>query len=288
MKTMYIASNNCVERGMFLGDMLVAIKTAWLFVENEPHDGYVLSLQVADPWNYLWARFIRENKVQVIYESGWANGNKLEQYIQWQERRRTRRVHDFTFDTYKELYPRLEGSDRQSLLCGRENGLGRRNICEYFYFGQESWVDNPVNTTRFGSDVVDVPQVEKTGHILIAPHEKCQGNQVFTLDFWRRVMSALPQPVLINTKDQFGCGTSIFPPASDVLSFVAAQRVVACGNTGIGWAAGAVGTPLIACERDMNFSEYSFRASGVESLRAIIDAPEPHRVIDAVASVLLA
>jgi len=56
MSTMYIASNNCTERGYFLGDVLGLIKTAWLFVRSEPHTQYIMSLHEREPLNFLWAR----------------------------------------------------------------------------------------------------------------------------------------------------------------------------------------------------------------------------------------
>jgi hypothetical protein len=75
-----------------------------------------------------------------------------------------------------------------------------------------------------------------------------------------------------------------FAPLERIAETVASHRLVLCGNTGIGWVAGAVGTPLIACERTdtMAFGEYSFQKCGVESLRAVITDPSVEQVMRAV------
>lgn len=130
MSTMYIACNNTMPRGYFLGDILTVIKAAWMFVENEPHDHVVLSLHDREPLNFLWDKFIADNLVTVIYDR-WDQGNRDAQFAAFGERLTSRRVKDIPFDTYKELYPRLDGGARQHILCGRENGIGRKNIFSY-------------------------------------------------------------------------------------------------------------------------------------------------------------
>ena len=59
--TMYIAANNTMERGYFLGDVITLIKVAYLFVDNEPHDRVLLSLHHHDQLNFLWDRFLRDS-----------------------------------------------------------------------------------------------------------------------------------------------------------------------------------------------------------------------------------
>ena len=70
MATMYIAYNNCIERGCFLGDVITMIKAAELFVRNEPADTLLLSLFEHDPMNFLWLRFVRTNNVTVLWDDG--------------------------------------------------------------------------------------------------------------------------------------------------------------------------------------------------------------------------
>lgn len=191
---MYIACNNTMPRGYFLGDILTVIKAAWMFVENEPHDHVVLSLHDREPLNFLWYRFIVDNLVTVVRDR-WDQGNRDSQYAAFGERLASRRVKGIPFDTYKELYPRLDGGARQSILCGRENGIGRKNIFCYYYFGQQSWRDEPVGDETFGPGVIEQPQVARmtARSVLVAPHEKCHGNALFTHTFWEQVVRGLTQ-----------------------------------------------------------------------------------------------
>jgi ADP-heptose:LPS heptosyltransferase len=79
-----------------------------------------------------------------------------------------------------------------------------------------------------------------------------------------------------------------FAPPETVAETVAGQRLVICGNTGIGWVAAAVGTPLIAFEKAdaMAFGEYSFEKCGVESLRMLITEPSVEQAMRAVVAEL--
>ncbi len=283
MRTMYIAANNCRERGYYLGDVLTVIKTAWMFVENEPHEQVVLSLNDRDVLNFLWDRFIAENCVTVMHDR-WEHSNKDAQYRMWGERLWNRRVKGLSFDTYKELYPRLDGGDRQRFLCGRENGLGRKNIFCYYYFGQQSWLDEPTHDATFGPGVIDFPLVPKVHErqVFVAPHEKCHGNAVFTYAFWEGVIRGLlAARVRVELNDDRGflrdlegpLLTRTFLPFRELVRRVAEQRLVVAGNNGIGWLAGAVGTPLLALERNQHLAEYEFRRCGVRSLVESINQP---------------
>jgi hypothetical protein len=75
-----------------------------------------------------------------------------------------------------------------------------------------------------------------------------------------------------------------FAPLERIAETIAGHRLVVCGNTGIGWITGAVGTPLIACEKAdaMVFGEYSFQKCGVESLRAVIAQPAVEQAMQVV------
>ena len=284
MSTMYIACDNCLERGYFLGDVLTLIKAAWLFVQNEPHDHYILSLHTSDPLNFLWNRFVCENRVTLVRDT-WEKKNRDAQYEVFDQRRKARVVQGQPFDTYKELYPRLDGGPRQGVLCGREKGLGRTNIFEYYYYGQECCVDTPVNTREFDSTLIYVPQVIRRSDksVFIAPHEKCQGNKYFTLEFWEQVSAALLEAgyaVVVNDPGGFAIrlGDRIlrsFFSFEALVEQLAGERLILCGNTGIGWMAAAVGAPFIALEKDMVFPEYGFRRCGCQSLYGISSSFDP-------------
>ena len=283
-----MAVNNSLQRGYCLGDVLGIIKTAKVMIENERPEHILLSLHDDDPLNFLWERFVRENLVTVIHDR-WDKASKHQQYEIFGQRRASRTVKGISFDIYKELYPRLDGGDRQHILCGKERGLGRRNIFEYYYYGQESFIEYPTGTTTFGDDVIDVPDVQQltSRSVFLAPHEKCQGNRIFTLPFWQSVTRKLLHAgfiVIVNDQGTFfpECHHSdlirTFKCFPKLIRQIAEQQLVVCGNTGIGWVAAATNTPFIALERDMIFSEYSFEKCGCQSLIGAIDTPDPNLV----------
>lgn len=290
MTTMYIAADNCIERGYFTGDVYSIVKSAKLFVENEPHDNVILSICRDDILNYIWHRFIRENNVTVIYDD-LRKGDQKQQYQIFDERRLSRKITDIPFDTYKELYTRMDGGMRQHILCGKERGLGASNIFEYFYYGQETCKEPPIGSTIFAPDIIDIPQVDKLSYksVFIAPHEKCHGNTIFTHRFWQNVVEKLLENdvhICLNDRGSF-CSHIKSPLLSysfvqlDQLPLeVAKQQLVLCGNTGIGWVAGAVGTDLIACEKSRGcWDEYSFKRCGVTSLIDIVSEPNVEHIV---------
>lgn len=292
MSTMYIACNNALPRGYFLGDVLTIIKAAWLFVENEPHDEVVLSLHDRDPLNFFWDRFVAENLVTVVHDR-WDQASRATQYEIFDERRRARCVRQIAFDTYKELYARIDGGERQVRLCGSEKGLIARSIFQYYYLGQETGSPAPRGTRSFARGLIEKPDiVPVTGRsVFVAPHEKCHGNAVFTHAFWEQTIRRLLQAgIEVTVNDDRGFLRAAegpllkrtFLPFRPLVSQVAAQRLVLSGNTGIGWLAGALGTPLIALERIAAFAEFGFERCGVESLVESIDEPDVERVAAAV------
>jgi len=293
-KTLYIAANNAIGRGYALGDVLTIIKVAEMFVQSEKPSKVLLSLFCTDPLNFLWDAFIRRYQATVIRDD-WDRGNKEAQYHHWGIRFETSTVCGIHFDTYKELYPRLEGADRQGILCGGENGLGRRNIFEYYYYGQLGFQEPPPRT-GFGSETFEIPCLPiKNGGVFLAPHEKCQANAEFTIQFWADVTRLLLDAgVRVNVNDQgsFLHGyehhnfTRSFESYPRLMRQLADYSVVLCGNTGIGWAAGAMDVPLIAAERNLNLAEYSFERSDVRSLVHTVREADPVAMVDVVAEYL--
>src|SRR3990167_1233174 len=94
--------------------------------------------------------------------------------------------------------------------------------------------------------------------VLIAPHAKCQGNHVFTFDYWTRVVKKLIEngiSVTINYNGNF-CQEleghplyrKIFQGFKDLIDEICQHKLVACGNTGIGWFAFACGIPVLAMQ----------------------------------------
>ena len=302
MGTMYVAANNSVHRGYFVGDVCTMVKAAWMFAENTPCDNYLLSLLRDDPWNYLWDGWVRAQRATVVWDENWPKGNRDHQYSQWDKRRAERNVHGHPFDVWRELAPRLETAPRHRIFHGKENGLGRRNIFEYYYFGQPDCPEPVRGSTWFGPGLFDLPNWyamdfrDRKPKVFLAPHEKCQGNRVFTHAFWEQVaLRLLDKEVEVVCNDNgspfmAGCSHPLFqktyPPANKMAETTVGCSLVLCGNTGTGWIAGATGTPLVAAECGMNLGEYSFEKCGLVSLRATVREPNPEHVAGVVLGVL--
>jgi len=292
MTTLYIAGSHQVDSQPWshnLGDVVTSIKVAYLWLQTEKPDKVILSLIEGEQWNPLWNRFIRESNATVVYDQKIIQ--KREIYFVLDERRRSREVHGIPFDVYKELYCRIDGGRRQHDLCGEERGLGRKNIFEYFYYGQESFVENPTDTDVYTNDVLDYVKTPRERRVLIAPLAKCQGNHVFTFDFWRevtqRVLDAGILVTLNDDHDRLGIYHDLcerrFSTASDIANYVARHALVVCGNTGIGWVAGATNTPLFGMEPpEFSMMDFRYKECGVQSLARLFSQPDPIVVAEAI------
>lgn len=297
MKTMYIAFSGTYEMGHKLGDCITMVKACYLFAENEPHDKIIISLNSNHKLNFLWDKFIDKYDVDVVYDD-FAISNFEEYYSVLDERRRNRKVKNINFDTYKELYLRIHGGKRQKILCEKERGLGRKNIFEYYYYGQENKPDCCLGGDHFKNDLIYyAEQRTKTlpRSVFISPLAISQTNKVFTFDFWKKVVLNLIDKeiyVYLNTNNNFFKDIEskflIFTYREDnnyrkLLNQIASQKLVVCGNTGIGWFAGATGTPLMAMEPSFFwFMDYRYKECGVESLKRLFSKPEPDVVSQAI------
>lgn len=292
MKTLYIAGTHQDRSSPYahcLGDVITSIRVAWIWFRTEQPDKIILSLCENERWNPLWAKFIRETPTIVVYDK--MVDDKNDHYWLFDERRRTRMVNGIRFDTYKELYCRIEGGTRQSALCGSERGLGRKNIFEYFYYGQEDFITDPIGTDVFGTDVLDFINVPREHRVLIAPVAKCQGNHIFTFDFWadvvHRTLDAGIEVTLNDDHDRLGinrvgCEVKHSTPA-EIANYVARHALVVCGNTGIGWVAGATGTPLMGMEPPyFDMMDFRYKECGVQSLKRLFSEPDPKAVATAI------
>ncbi len=284
MSTMCICFNGTHETGQHLGDTLVAIKAAWLFAQNHPCDRYLLTLSPRHDMNFYWKKFIDTYKVEVLYDT-FHVGNMDDRFEYWNKCYKTRMVEEHKFDHYRELYRRIDGGHRQGLLCGGERGLGRKNVFEYFFFGQENSPETVQYSQHFKADLVYHEVVPAELDVYIAPYAKCQGNAVFTFRFWDKVVRDLVKAgitVTVNFNGAF-CDDlngnpfyrKIFPGMKDLLSEVSRHRLVACGNTGVGWVAGAAGIPLLAMQPpDSHIQDYRYEWCGVRSLVEYLDMPD--------------
>lgn len=294
---MYIAFSGTYEMGHKLGDCITMLKACYLFAENEPHDKIIISLNPKHKLNFLWDKFIDQYDVDVIYDNLQSNDpNHL--YNILNERKINKKINNISFDTYKELYLRIHGGKRQKFLCDVERGLGRKNIFEYYYYGQESKPENCIGGDHLKSDLVYYcSDREKTlkKSVFISPLAISQGNKIFNFEFWKNVVLNLIKEkihVYLNTNNDFFNDIS-----SDLITFtyqendnfrkllnrIANQKLVVCGNTGIGWFAAATGTPLMAMEPPFFwFMDYRYKECGVESLKQIFAEPNPQIISNAI------
>lgn len=283
---MLIAFNGTRETGQFLGDQICSIKAAYLFAQNHPCGKYLLALSPGNEMNFLWKKFIDDFNCEIVYDT-FHPGNMEQRFEAWSQWYQSREIEGRKFDVYKELYRRIDGGRRQAILCGGEKGLGRKNIFEYFYYGQEHVVEpKQGDTSTFGDDMIYHTTYPADRGVLIAPHAKCQGNHVFTFEYWDRVVSKLIDSgitVTVNYNGNFAeqfnghpLFRKIYPDFKGLQEEVCRHRIVACGNTGVGWLAAACGVPLIAMQPpNSNMPDYRYELCGLKSLVEILDVPDP-------------
>lgn len=299
MKTMYIAFSGTYEMGHKLGDCITMVKACYLFAENEPHDKIIISLNHNQKLNFLWEKFIDKYEVEVVYDD-FCDIEKLTEVLD--QRRKSRKINNLNFDTYKELYLRIHGGKRQKVLCGQERGLGKKNIFEYYYFGQENKPETCINGDHFKDELFYYSSNRdktKKNSVFISPLAISQSNKVFTFDFWKQVVLNLCEQkvhVYLNTNSDFFKNTPkdfvtfTYEKNNEyrrLLNRIASQKLVVCGNTGIGWFAGATGTPLMAMEPPFFwYMDYRYRECGVQSLKKLFQEPEPKVVSEAIVQYL--
>ncbi len=288
MSTMAVSFDGAVECGQFLGDTIVSIKTAWLMAQATPCSRYLISLHPKGQLNFLWERWIKHFNAQIIYSTVDA-GDMPGRFNLWNKRFVKREIDGVSFDHYRELYRRIDGGHRQGVLCGGERGLGRKNVFEYTFYGQENKPETCEGGQDFGDDLIDHGVQPPEQDVLIAPYAKCQGNGVFTFQFWDQVVRKLVGSglkVTVNHNGDF-CNDlpkelyrRIYPKFTELRSEVERSRLVACGNTGVGWMAAACGIPLLAMQPvDSNMQDYRYEWCGVKSLIEYVEQPDADYVV---------
>lgn len=299
----YIAFSHTELSGFKVGDHICAAHVVRLFIENDPHDHWILSLNPASGLNMVFDQVVLEYGVQIVNDV-WPSGDieHLNRCID--QRRRERMVHGRVFDTYREIYRRTDGGPKQRTLCGTERGLGHRNIFDYYFWGQEGAAPRHcIGGGSFGRYSLGC-QWRPTApprSVFIAPLAFSQTNEVFTMSFWNQVIQSLLEAkveVTVNTpnENQFGqhpllrysykIGTGAM---RELFEQIGHQQLVLCGNTGIGWIAAAYGVPLIAGQpKFFWFQDYRYdwcgvqslvgifgKTSGVDAARLNYEAPDP-------------
>jgi rfaE bifunctional protein nucleotidyltransferase chain/domain len=294
MSTLLIANNCTRENGSFMGDQLCALKTAYLFIQNQYDvDKVIMSMSPENEMSFLWQKFIDNPRgdgiippVEIVYDN-WNPGDWNARWSAWDKWRIDRTIEGRPFHHYRELYLRIHGAQRQTLLCGLERGLGRRNIYEYWFYGQEN---TPSCNSCVGADWFDDTLVYHPPHlperdVYISPHCKTQGNYVFTFDYWSSVVHKLVEAGVTVTVgyDGYFCEDLQGHPFykkywgdhKQWMEEICRHKIVACGNTGTGWLAAACGVPLFTMEPpNSQMPDHRYRECGLRNLVEVMDSPD--------------
>ncbi len=289
MTTLLIAQNETRESGSFLGDQLCSLKAAYLFAEHTPGvDEIIMSVSPGNEMHFLWEKFVKTHNVTLVHDA-WNPGDWTARWNQWDRWRDERKItlDDGTvrpFDVYRELYLRIHGAQRQWVLCGSEQGLGRRNIYSYWWCGQEGSPDElPPEVDWFGDGLVDHPPLTKERDVYISPLAKTQGNHVFTFQWWEDVIALLCEDgvtVTVGHADPNFCRSLDGHPQfarhwgthQEWMGQVCRHKLVACGNTGTGWLAAACGVPMITVEPHHSvMQDHRYRECGLQNIVEVVD-----------------
>lgn len=286
MTTMLITFNGDRLNGNFMGDQLCSLKTAYLFVENQPDvDKVILTLSPSNEMQFIWQKFIDKYNVEVVYDD-WHPGDWPTRHHNWDKWRTERHINGTPFDHYRELYLRIHGSLRQNIICGSERGLGRRNIYQYWICGQENLSDElPDSVDWFDDTLCYHPNRTNERDVYIAPHCKTQGNVTFTFDYWSEVVHRLIDAGVTVTVGYDGhfCWDLLDHPLykrhwgshEEWFAEVAKHKIVACGNTGTGWVSAACGVPLLTMEPyNSQMPDHRYRQCGLKNVIEIMHEPD--------------
>jgi len=286
MTTMLIANNCTRENGQFMGDQLCYIKVAYLFVLNEPSvDHVIMSMSPGNEMDFLWRKFIDTYNVEVIHDS-LNPGDNEGRWVMWNKWRADRKIEGIPFDHYRELYLRIHGGFRQAALCGLERGLGRRNIFEYMFYGQEHMPEGCNGADWYDDSLIYHPPLSPERDVYISPHCKTQGNITFTFDYWTQVVQKLIDAGITATVgyDGYFCEHLLGHPLykkhwgdhKQWVEQICKHKIVACGNTGSGWIAAACGVPLFTMEPpNSQMPDHRYRECGLRNIVEVMDTPDP-------------
>lgn len=266
--------------GVFLGDAItMALALYELYLAYMPCRITIL-LHPQGEFNYIFrylANFLLKARIKYV------DTNRYEDRVKLQDEIANTLTYDGEkYDLYYELYPRLEGGPRQHFLCGYEKGLGRTGTIEYYYYGQRGTKDLHYKIQSIFHLMSPVDIINKPFDIFYAPFEKCQGNSLFKLEFHDMLIMELVNrgyKVTINSPPEkypaFNQSCRISYELVPKLFYEIKQHKLAIsGNTGIGWAALIVGTPLLAFEtRYQNLCDYNFHKHANSSLYAYLEEP---------------
>ncbi len=276
---------------------MCSLKTAYLFVQNTPNvDKVIVSLSPKNEMHFILEKFLEDPcgngsvpKCEIVWDD-WNPGDWESRWAAWDKWRAERNIDGRPFDVYKELYLRIHGCQRQHVLCGSERGLGRRNIYQYWWCGQEGNPDELLpEVDWFGDGLIDHPARTAERDVYISPHAKTQGNYVFTFDFWSDVVHRLVDAGVAVTVgyDGWFCEDLVGHPCYRKhwgdhrawMAEVCRHKLVACGNTGTGWLAAACGVPMVTMEPPNSvMADHRYRECGLRNIVELFSEPDAARV----------
>lgn len=274
IKTMLIANNCTRENGQFMGDQLCYVKIAYLMAENSDCDKIMMSMSPSNEMHFVWQKFLDTYNVEVIYDD-FNPGDNIARWEAWDKWRAERSINGRPFDEYRELYLRIHGLQRQTVLCGSEVGKG--NIYEYVYYGQEHLPTTLIGADWFDESLFYHPERTREYDVYIAPHCKTQGNTTFTFEYWHEVIQRLISAgvsVTVGYDGPFpGSGyRKYWGDHKQWFDEVCKHKLVACGNTGTGWVSAACGVPLITMEpHNSCMQDHRYRQCGLQNIVEVID-----------------
>lgn len=248
-----------------------------------------MSVSPGNEMHFLWEKFIERFNVELVYDN-WNPGDWASRWSAWDKWRSERYINNIAFDHYRELYLRIHGAQRQNLICGSERGLGRRNIYQYWWCGQEGCPEElPPSVDWFDDTLIHHPPHAPTRDVYISPQAKTQGNYTFTFEFWCDVVHQLVDAgvsVTVGYYDAF-CEDLLSNPLyrkhwgdhKQWMEQVCRHKLVACGNTGTGWLAAACGVPMITMEPpNSQMPDHRYRECGLRNIVEVVDTPNPQYV----------
>jgi hypothetical protein len=283
---MHISFEGTYEGGHRIGDTIAYAYAARLMAENEIRTPRItMTFSRHHLFNFFFDQFIRDYDVECHYTDTIPGPQRFGVF---DDIRKSRSFNRKPIGSYKELYRRIDGQIRQTIICGEERPLTPGgNIFTYICRGQESCqavIKSDFTPAAFGWEWTPYSGGKS---VFVSPHELSQGNETFTIAFWMKTVSMLLDcgiqvMVASHHSELWDSRASVFFAVTPrhLVDVISRQSLVLTGNTGTGWIAAAVGCPMIACEPEsLIFEGWRFERCGFRNLVRSIKEPNPDALL---------